>query len=504
VLCVAPAGSGKTTTLVARIAWRIATGTDPARICALTFNKRAADELAQRLDDALTPLSIEPGTVRVRTFHALGREVLADDGVDVRRLVDRTEFLARVHGRPLPPLLLRRLDDAFSRMTLDPESVAAAERPPDPWIEGAYRRYRAALEAENALDFDDLVARALERLRTDETLRERWRERCSTLLVDEAQDLDRSQLELALLLGQPGRDIFLVGDDDQTIYAWRLADVRRILSLAAALPGLRRVDLEVNYRCPAEVVSRAVRLIEHGQERFVKVIRAGPAARGRLVLAPDPTDPVARARHLLDAWYGREDGGYAVLARTNAELVPIAAAALERDIPYQAAQDGLLVADSGIPAALARLARSREWERSLAELDDCLRETEVVSPRVRQSVLAWAAGLESLSDLPTSMQRAIGRNAELRRDDARLVLATMHTTKGLEFDHVAVIGLDEGGFPSERTLSEADDRDRALEEERRLAYVAWTRARRSLLLVFDPAAPSLFLREAFDDEELVA
>ena len=104
-----------------------------------------------------------------------------------------------------------------------------------------------------------------------------------------------------------GRDIFLVGDDDQTIYAWRLADVRRILGLAAALPGLRRVDLEVNYRCPAEVVYRAVRLIEHGQERFVKVIRAGPAARGRLVLAPDPGDHVARARRLLDAWYGREE-----------------------------------------------------------------------------------------------------------------------------------------------------------------------------------------------------
>ena len=96
------------------------------------------------------------------------------------------------------------------------------------------------------------------------------------------------------------------------------------------------------------------------------------------------------------------------------------------------------------------------------------------------------------------------RNAELRRDDARLVLATMHTTKGLEFDHVAVIGLDEGSFPSERTLSEAEDRNRALEEERRLAYVAWTRARRSLLLVFDPSAPSIFLREAFDDAELAA
>src|SRR4051812_1218152 len=345
VLCVAPAGSGKTTTLVARIAWRIATGTDPAQVCALTFNKRAADELAQRLNDALAPLGVEPGTVRVRTFHALGREVLADDGVDVRRLVDRAEMLTRIHGRPLPPSLLRRLDDAFSRMTLDPESIAETEAAPDAWIERAFERYRTALRADNAIDFDDLVARALTRLREDEALRARWRERCVTLLVDEAQDLDRSQLELALLLCEPGRDIFLVGDDDQTIYAWRLADVRRILGLAAALPGLRRVDLEVNYRCPAEVVARAVRLIEHGQERFAKVIRAGPAARGRLVLAADPGDRVARARRLMDAWFGREEGGYAVLARTNAELAPIAAVAVERGIPHRAAQDGLLFGD---------------------------------------------------------------------------------------------------------------------------------------------------------------
>ena len=90
----------------------------------------------------------------------------------------------------------------------------------------------------------------------------------------------------------------------------------------------------------------------------------------------------------------------------------------------------------------------------------------------------------------------------LRRDDAPLLLATAHGTKGLEFDHVAVIGLDEGRFPSARSIADAVEPERALEEERRLAYVAWTRARRSLTLVYDPGAPSLFLREAFDPSEL--
>jgi superfamily I DNA/RNA helicase len=94
------------------------------------------------------------------------------------------------------------------------------------------------------------------------------------------------------------------------------------------------------------------------------------------------------------------------------------------------------------------------------------------------------------------------RRAALHREDAQLVLATAHGTKGLEFDHVACIGLDEHVFPSRRTLEESDDPVRAMEEERRLAYVAWTRARRSVLLVYDPTAPSAFMREAFSDAEL--
>ncbi len=104
VLCVAPAGSGKTTTVVARIAWRIAMGADPAGICAPTFNKLAADELRERLDAALEPLGHPAGSVRVRTFHALGREILRDAGVDVERLVDRASVLADLAGGPPRPV----------------------------------------------------------------------------------------------------------------------------------------------------------------------------------------------------------------------------------------------------------------------------------------------------------------------------------------------------------------------------------------------------------------
>jgi superfamily I DNA/RNA helicase len=112
--------------------------------------------------------------------------------------------------------------------------------------------------------------------------------------------------------------------------------------------------------------------------------------------------------------------------------------------------------------------------------------------------------LGTLDALADAVRDRRTRLADLQRAAARLTLATAHATKGLEFDHVAVIGLESGRFPSRRTLDESPDPHRALEEERRLAYVAWTRARRSLTLVYDPDAPSPFLLEAFDEAELRA
>jgi superfamily I DNA/RNA helicase len=108
----------------------------------------------------------------------------------------------------------------------------------------------------------------------------------------------------------------------------------------------------------------------------------------------------------------------------------------------------------------------------------------------------------TLDDLRAAIAERRALLAELCRDDAPLTLATAHGTKGLEFDHVAVIGMDAGRFPSRRSVTESAEPARALEEERRLAYVAWTRARRTLTLVYDPLAPSLFMLEAFGVDEL--
>lgn len=500
VLCVAPAGSGKTTTLVARIAWRVALGADPRSICAVTFNRRAAEELRERLDTALAPLGVAPGAAQVRTFHALGMRILRSSGVDVSRLADRSAVISTLAGGPLPSATMRVLDDAFTRLTLDPERGPPREATD---LHAAYAAYRAALAADGMIDMDDLVAGAVRALREDAALLARWRARTAVLLVDESQDLDRTQLDLALLLAGERQDVFLVGDDDQTIYAWRLADVRRILGLAAQLPGLTRVDLTVNYRCPPEVVRRADRLVSKVTERFVKRIDPAPTATGRLVLAPDPGDDVARARRLLTAWYGRTDEGYAILARTNAELAPYAAVAAALGIPTRVAEDRLVLDHPALDRLLDRAEASPDGQPLVLRIARALEPPDPDDPdgSIGRSLLGWAAGFESLDGLRAALAGARARSPGAEGRSA-LILATAHGTKGLEFDHVAVVGMDEGTFPSGRSVDEAPDRARALDEERRLAYVAWTRARRELVLVHDPYAPSVFLREAFDPAEL--
>ena len=120
----------------------------------------------------------------------------------------------------------------------------------------------------------------------------------------------------------------------------------------------------------------------------------------------------------------------------------------------------------------------------------------------KADLLAWAAGYSGAAELRQALESRPAVLERLRQEDASLTLATAHGTKGLEWDHVACIGHDDGVFPSGRALREADDPRRALEEERRLAYVAWTRARMTLTIVYDPGAPSTFVLEAFDPDEL--
>ena len=295
-----------------------------------------------------------------------------------------------------------------------------------------------------------------------------------------------------MLLAGDRRDIFLVGDDDQTIYAWRLADVRRVLDLAASLPGLRRVDLVTNYRCPRPVVERAVRLIEVNSERFAKSIRAGPAAAGQLMLAPDSGDELARARRLLGDWLAREPGIHAVLARTNIELAPFAAVALERGIPYRAAEDGLALDDPHLDALLAQLPSDRRPSVALA----------TQRSQAARLLLAWSLPYRTAAELRDAIaeareapwRAASGRRAARARHGARHQGTRVRPRRGhrngrerlpqqADFGRLGRSQARNGGGAPPR-LRRLDSREE----------VAGPRLR--------PAGPSQFMRDAFSEAEL--
>jgi len=327
--------------------------------------------------------------------------------------------------------------------------------------------------------------------------------------VDEFQDVDATQVELVGLLAEPERNLFVVGDDDQTIYAWRLADVRRILEFPDRYPDARRVILEVNYRCPPAVVAAADRLIATNRERVPKRLRAAiidsrtqaavPITTWAL-RGPDGIDDLAR---VLPAW-AADAGRLAVLARTRAELGPLLLALLRSGVPHatnvpsplQAEPVDALLGDlAGDPAApplpaLLRARAVRGWRR--ADMADSMGEEEHAA---LDALIGWAVGHRRSDEFLAACAEAHARIEALRDPDAAIELATVHGAKGREWPTVVVLGMEIDRFPNRRAVAEAVDPARALEEERRLAYVAVTRCRRNLVLAFDPDRVSPFVAE---------
>ncbi len=173
------------------------------------------------------------------------------------------------------------------------------------------------------------------------------------------------------------------------------------------------------------------------------------------------------------------------------------------DLPFRATRLDLPIESEHVDRLLDRAEASDDGAPLLVALAGVRRRTaDAVEDDIAAALLGWAAAHRTLHDLRLAIATTRERLTVLRRDDAALTLATAHATKGLEFDHVIVLGMEAGRFPSARAVEQSDDPGRAYEEERRLGYVAWTRARRSLTLVYDPSVPSPFLLEAFSPAEL--
>jgi DNA helicase II / ATP-dependent DNA helicase PcrA len=505
---IAPAGSGKTTTMVARLAVLLSRGVRPERICVVTFNRDAATDLAARVERRLAAAVPKATSIEVRTIHALARQVLLDAGEGSNIVADRLPVLRSARRRVLAdapdatPPEAAQLDTCLSAWKIE-------GRPPPEGAVTVLEAYADLLRVRGAVDFDDLVVRACDLLANDPRLRIRWQTRFSHVCVDEFQDVDAAQLRLVRLLAVPEDNLFVVGDDDQTIYAWRLADVRRILRFSADYPTARRVMLATNYRCPPAVVAASARMVAVNRERFTKPIRApagvsadGPAITAWNAAETSWTDGVARLAAVEDA-AGRS---ICFLSRTRNELTPVLIALVRAGVRHATAIPPIVESErvATITDAarrletpehpfqvLRRLRIGRGWSRD-NPASDMLDDDDHAA---LDALLGWTAGFSRLDAFLAAYDAARARVAALRDPSANVELATVHASKGREWETVVLVGFEADRIPNRRSLIDADDAVRAMEEERRLAYVALTRATRQLILAFDPARPSPFLAE---------
>jgi len=348
---LAGAGTGKTRVITVRAAYLLDRGHAPEQLLAVTFTNKAAREMKERIT-GLVGAHAAVG-LTVGTFHAFCARLLRTHGGPVGvapgfTICDASDQLAAhkavlrdlhvpeatIHPRQLMSevsLLKNRLVDAAAA-----EETAADDR--DHLVALAYRRYGEHLRRAGVLDFDDLLLRTLELLREHEPTRAELQERYRYLMVDEYQDTNGPQLEIVRRLAGERRNLCVVGDDDQSIYGWRGADVRNILEFERHYPGAAVVRLETNYRSKAPILDAANRVIGHNPSRHGKTLRAARGDDGRVrIFGVD--DEEREARNVVTDIEGRRPRAplksIAVLFRAAAQSRALEAALRSRSIPYR-------------------------------------------------------------------------------------------------------------------------------------------------------------------------
>lgn len=594
LLVAAGAGSGKTRVLTTRIAWLLATGrARPHEVLAVTFTNKAAREMVERVESLLG------GPLRggfVGTFHRFALQLLRRhprevglperfavcDADDQKRMLQQVLKSLNIAEAELPLKVARARLSAAKNALLSPDDLTSRARTPlEDRLAGVYRLYQHQLRTAGAVDFDDMLQLSVELLERQEGLRRALQERFRWLLVDEFQDTNVAQARLVRLLGGPRPNLTVVGDEDQSIYRWRGAEVENILRFEEAYPQTTVVILGRNYRSAEPILEAAAALIGHNSQRRPKRL-SSQAGTGAPVAVFEAADEINEARLVADELAAAGGGTVAVLYRTNAQSRPFEAELVRRGVPYLVVGGTRFWERAEVKDALAYLrlvvaphdelafrravrvpargvgeAAMEHLARAAAELGVSLPEAArrlpaVLSPRARLALedffallaavgaapgpaaavrlLLERSGLQEQYSLDDEEDRARRANldqllaaaaeagergldlaafldevalltdADAPTSGAPVVLSTLHAAKGLEFDTVFLVGLEEGLLPLGRGDGESD-----VEEERRLAYVGMTRARRQLFLSWArlrrlygqqvEARPSRFLRE---------
>lgn len=346
LLILAGAGTGKTRVITARVAYLIMQGADPAHILAVTFTNKAATEMRERLGRILDAEAAEK--VTMSTFHALCLRILR---TNIDRLGYKNNFSIYDEGDQLG--LIRKIITRTSAREekLDPNlarnAISKAKnnswKPPDndeTLLGSVFARYQAELKTLNAVDFDDLLLLAVRLLSEHADVRDRWRDRFRYLMVDEFQDTNRLQLELVTLLADERRNVAVVGDDDQSIYGWRGAEVSNILEFEHHFPNPTVVTLEQNYRSTNAILGTASSLIRNNPRRRPKKLWSAQEGgeKVRLIEAPNDREEaqfVAEEMERKNFSEGEAWENFAVLFRMNAQSRLLEENLRRLHIPYR-------------------------------------------------------------------------------------------------------------------------------------------------------------------------
>ncbi len=588
LLIVAGAGSGKTRVLTSRIAWLIKDqGVSPFEILAITFTNKAADEMKRRVGSLVGPVAQK---MWVSTFHSACVRILRRgaarlgysssftiyDQADAERLTAYVLRDLNIDPKRFPPRTVHSVISAAKNELVGVDAYHDRARSIyEKRIAEVYREYQKRLADANAMDFDDLLTKAVELLRVAPDELAYYQERFKHVLVDEFQDTNKAQNELVKLLASRHRNILVVGDSDQSVYRFRGADIRNILEFEDAFPDATVIVLEQNYRSTQTILDAANSVIANNLMRKPKALWTEQVG-GELIqryFAEDEADEaewVGREMHRLHDSEGWRWSDMAIFYRTNAQSRVLEEHLVRHKIPYKviggtrfyerrevkdvlaylravvnpsdevslrriinvpkrgvgdtsvarleawAAASGKPLVDALAKAEVAGVSgRALAGIRALSALLQDLRDTEMGPAATLERVLAvtgYAAELQSersieadgrlenlaelvgfarqfeeeadiegrpsgISDFLETVS-LVADSDEIDPDESSVVLMTLHTAKGLEFDGVFLIGLEDGVFPHLRSLGEPDE----LEEERRLCYVGITRARRRLYL----------------------
>ena len=357
LLVLAGAGSGKTRVLTARICHLVRYhGIPPHRILAVTFTNKAAGEMRERVRGLLGE---EPSGMWLGTFHSLGARILRrhaprlgwsstftiyDQDQSLRQIKRAQEDAGLDPKRWSPKAFRAHVSGAKNQLVSPQEFVDENGDSFDIMarhVARVYPIYQDSLQNHNAFDFDDLLMKPVELLEGHPEVLEEFRRRFSFVLVDEYQDTNRAQFRFLELLARESRNLMVVGDDDQSIYGWRGADIRNILDFESSFPGATTVRLEQNYRSSGNILDAANQVIRHNVHRKGKTLRTDRGAGDVITLAEtlDETDEARwiveeiQARRSQDSDRGHRD--FAILYRTNAQARAMEDAFLRQGMPYQ-------------------------------------------------------------------------------------------------------------------------------------------------------------------------